>query len=39
MKSYVVLAGNIGAGKSTLVGLMAERLGWEPYFEPVAEKP
>jgi len=39
MKKYLVLAGNIGAGKSTLVGLLAERLGFRPYFEPVAENP
>ncbi len=39
MKKFVVLAGNIGAGKSSLVGLMCERLGWKPYFEPVAENP
>jgi deoxyadenosine/deoxycytidine kinase len=34
-----VLAGNIGAGKTTLVALMCELLGWKPYFEPVAENP
>lgn len=39
MKQYVVLAGNIGAGKSTLVRSMCDRLGWKPYFEPVAENP
>ena len=39
VKSYVVLAGNIGAGKSTLVSMMCERLGWEPYYEPVTENP
>lgn len=39
VKSYVVLAGNIGAGKSTLVRMVCERLGWEPYYEPVAENP
>jgi deoxyadenosine/deoxycytidine kinase len=39
LKSYVVLAGNIGAGKSTLVSMMCERLGWEPYYEPVTENP
>jgi len=39
LKKYVVLAGNIGAGKTSLVGLMCEALGWKPYFEPVAENP
>jgi deoxyadenosine/deoxycytidine kinase len=39
LKKFVVLAGNIGAGKSSLVALMCERLGWKPYFEPVAENP
>ncbi len=39
MKSYVVLSGNIGVGKTTLVELLSRRLGWEPYYEPVAENP
>ncbi len=39
MKKFLVLAGNIGAGKSTLVSLLAERLGFRPYYEPVAENP
>ena len=39
MKKYLVLAGNIGAGKSTLVQLLADRLGFRPYFEPVTENP
>ena len=39
MKKYLVLSGNIGAGKSTLVQLLAEKLDFVPYFEPVAENP
>lgn len=39
MKNYIVLAGNIGAGKSTLVELLSEKLGFVPYFEPVSENP
>jgi len=39
VKTYVVLAGNIGAGKSTLVRMMCDTLGWVPYYEPVAENP
>lgn len=30
---HIVIAGNIGVGKSTLVGLLAERLGWAPVYE------
>ena len=39
MKHFVTVAGNIGVGKSTLVGKLAENLKWEPYYEPVAENP
>jgi deoxyadenosine/deoxycytidine kinase len=39
MKKYLVLAGNIGAGKSSLVRLLAKKLDFAPYFEPVAENP
>lgn len=39
MKYYVVVAGNIGVGKSTLVQIMSQRLGWEPFFEAVYENP
>jgi deoxyadenosine/deoxycytidine kinase len=39
MKHFVAVAGNIGVGKSTLVGKLCARLGWQPYYEPVAENP
>ena len=39
MKHYLVIAGNIGVGKSTLVQVMHERLGWEPFYEAVVENP
>ncbi len=39
MKHYIVVAGNIGVGKSTLVKIMHERLGWEPFYEAVVENP
>lgn len=39
MKKYIAVAGNIGVGKSTLVKLLCERMGWEPFFEPVTENP
>ena len=39
MRKYIVVAGNIGVGKSTLVRLLCERLGWEPFYEPVTENP
>lgn len=38
-RKYIVVAGNIGAGKSTLVNLLAEHLGFMAYFEPVLENP
>lgn len=39
MKHYIAIAGNIGVGKSTLTRLLSERLGWEPFYEAVAENP
>ena len=38
-KQFIAVAGNIGAGKSTLVTRLSQRLRWKPYFEPVAENP
>ena len=39
MKKFVAVAGNIGVGKSTLVGMLCNRLGWEPFYEPVTDNP
>jgi len=39
MSKYVVIAGNIGAGKSTLVEKLCESINWQPYYEPVSENP
>lgn len=39
MKKFVAVAGNIGVGKSTLVEKLCDKLGWKPYYEPVAENP
>lgn len=39
MKHFIAIAGNIGAGKSTLTALLARRLGWTPFFEAVDDNP
>jgi deoxyadenosine/deoxycytidine kinase len=36
---FVAVAGNIGVGKSSLTTLLAQRLGWQPFFEAVVENP
>ena len=38
-KHFVAIAGNVGVGKSSLVGLLAARLGWTPFYEAVDENP
>lgn len=38
-KRFVAVAGNIGVGKSTLVELLSDQLGWEPFYEPAGENP
>ncbi|MCS6906290.1 MAG: deoxynucleoside kinase [Anaerolineales bacterium] len=39
MKRFIAVSGNIGVGKSTLVRLLSQRLGWKAFYEPVAENP
>jgi deoxyadenosine/deoxycytidine kinase len=36
---HVAIAGNIGAGKTTLTKLLAKHFRWEPHYESVAENP
>lgn len=38
-KRFIAIAGNIGAGKSTLTSLLSQRLGWEPFYEAVSDNP
>jgi deoxyadenosine/deoxycytidine kinase len=38
-KHFIAIAGNIGAGKSTLTGMLADAFGWEPFYEANAENP
>lgn len=38
-KYFIAVAGNIGAGKSTLTHLLSQQLGWEPFFEADVENP
>ena len=39
MDKFIEIAGNIGAGKSSLVGLLSAQLGFEPFYEPVNDNP
>jgi len=36
---YIALAGNIGAGKSSLTGLLSRHFNWEAYYESVDDNP
>lgn len=36
---HIAVAGNIGAGKTTLTEMLARHYGWEPYFEDVEHNP
>jgi deoxyadenosine/deoxycytidine kinase len=39
LKQFIAVAGNIGAGKSTLTHLLAQEFGWMPFYEADAENP
>ncbi|HCD52937.1 MAG TPA: deoxynucleoside kinase [Balneolaceae bacterium] len=36
---YIAVAGNIGAGKSSLTGLLAKHFNWEAFYESVDDNP
>ena len=36
---YIAVAGNIGAGKSSLTGLLAKHFNWEAFYESVEDNP
>ncbi|SMO42135.1 deoxynucleoside kinase [Fodinibius sediminis] len=36
---FISIAGNIGAGKSSLTGLLARHFGWQPVYESVDDNP
>jgi deoxyadenosine/deoxycytidine kinase len=38
-KRFIVIAGNIGSGKTTLTQLLSEHYAWEPHYEVVTENP
>ncbi len=36
---HIAIAGNIGAGKTTLTSLLANHYGWQPHFEDADDNP
>lgn len=38
-KRYIAIAGNIGAGKSSLTSLLGKNFGWKTYYESVEGNP
>ncbi len=38
-RKYVAIAGNIGAGKSSLTTLLGKNFGWETFYESVDDNP
>ncbi len=39
MDKLIIVAGNIGVGKSTLTAMLSKALGWQPLYEAVDENP
>jgi deoxyadenosine/deoxycytidine kinase len=39
MKRFIIVSGNIGVGKSTLVSLLCQKMGFQPFYEPEGENP
>ena len=39
LAKYIAIAGNIGAGKTTLTTQLAKHFSWEPHFEDVEDNP
>ncbi|HQL40222.1 MAG TPA: deoxynucleoside kinase, partial [Anaerolineaceae bacterium] len=39
MKRLILVAGNIGAGKTSLTERLGERMGWRTAYESVADNP
>lgn len=37
--TFIAIAGNIGAGKSTLTQMLADAFGWQPFLEGHSENP
>lgn len=38
-KHFITIAGNIGAGKTSLTKLLSERFDWKPFYESVEDNP
>ena len=36
---HIAIAGNIGAGKTTLTRMLAKHYNWEPHFEALDDNP
>ena len=39
MEKFIVVAGTIGSGKTTLVEILSQKLGFVPFYEPHEENP